>query len=179
MKKRYVILNAQVKNELRMHVAKEQDSGSVMNLLVDTARWFNENGSTQWSGLLEGIDTHHTKEAIKRGDVFVCKDGEVISGMVMLLQRPSEWDAKLWERHNKNLEQSIYLHRLAVHRNYANQQLGAAILKWCLDNVQFEGKTNIRLDCMANNEFLNAFYKKEGFTYIGESEGYSLYEAAL
>lgn len=65
--------------EFTMQQAKPLHTKDLMTLLVNTAQWFKANGSTQWSGLLEGIDTHRTEEAIERGDVFVATNGDAIS----------------------------------------------------------------------------------------------------
>ncbi len=39
--------------------AKREDAKEVEALLVRTAEWLREQGSSQWSGLLEGKDTHN------------------------------------------------------------------------------------------------------------------------
>lgn len=162
----------------QMEQATSQDTEAILALLLDTAKWFKKNGSTQWNGLLEGIDTHHTEERIQEGDVFVCREKDDVAGMVMLLRNPSEWDRKLWgDRSTDN--DAIYLHRIAINRAYANEGLGAKILNWAAESNRFEGKNRIRLDCVAQNEFLNSYYKKAGYTYIDEYDGYSLYEMMI
>ncbi len=176
MESHFKILNTQIHDQFTMVQAKEKDIEKVLALLIATAKWFQSKGSTQWSGLLEGIDTHNTKAAVNRGNIFVCKDDEEIAGMVMLRQTPSEWDCKLWELNESDLNESIYLHRLAINREYANAELGKAMLNWCQNNIIFEGKERLRLDCIASNTFLNVFYQNSGFTYIGENDGYSLFE---
>lgn len=161
-----------------MEQATTADTEAILSLLVKTAKWFQKNGSTQWSGLLEGVDTHRTAERIAEGDVFVRRQDGEIAGTVMLLQNPSEWDRTLWEAYGLPND-VIYLHRIAINRDFSNKGLGANILNWAYETIHFEGKKKIRLDCIAENEFLNAFYKKAGFTYIGEYDGYSLYEIEI
>lgn len=179
MRNEAVILNNTLKNKFTMVEAKEVDTKRVQSLLVETAEWFQKNGSTQWRELLEGSDTHNTAAAIKRGDVFISKVDEHVAAMVMLLQNPSEWDRKLWGLANDDENDSIYLHRLTVSRKYSNEGLGKALLDWCRHNIEFQHKTKIRLDCMGSNEVLNRFYKNAGFTYIGQKDGFSLYEVNL
>lgn len=169
-------INNKLDEEFNIRQANDQDTNRVLRLLTDTAKWFKTKGSTQWRDLLKGIDTHHTKEAISRGDVFICMSGKELAGMVMLLQSPSKWDQNLWQLTDKEPNDSIYLHRLAINRQYANQQLGRKIVKWCQQHIQFEGKKKLRLDCIAHNDYLNQFYQKADFTYMGEKGGYSLYE---
>lgn len=178
MDKTTKLLNNHLKDSFTMHQATEKDREHILTLLTETANWFKSKGSSQWSGLLDGIDTHNTANAIERGDVFVCKNNSTIAGMVMLLQTPSEWDRNLWKLQDED-NTSLYLHRLAINRKYANENLGQSILNWCKTSIQFKGKDKIRLDCIANNEFLNDFYQRAGFTYMGENEGYSLYETGI
>lgn len=170
------ILKHDIQEQFMMSLATVKDTTRVLHLLTETAKWFQQNGSTQWSDLLKGIDAHNTTGAIQRGDVFICTKEEELAGMVMLLQTPSEWDCRLWELTDEAPNDAIYLHRLAINRKYAHYKLGQSIVNWCKNDIQFEGKKKVRLDCVAHNEFLNAFYQKIGFTYVGEKAGYSLYE---
>lgn len=179
MKTQFDMQENQLKDGFMMEQARVEDTEQVLSLLVETAQWFKERGSTQWYALLEGVDSHRTAEAVQRGDVFVCKVADEVVGMVMLLQQPSEWDRDLWALQEDAANDAIYLHRLAIRRKYANEHLGEAILTWCQQSIRFEGKKKIRLDCVADNAFLNAFYRRKGYTYIGERAGYSMFELML
>lgn len=179
MKQNFTMQTDQLKAQFTVAQAKVEDTENILSLLLETAKWFQENGSTQWNGLLHGVDSHQTADAIQRGDVFICKDQEEVAGMVMLLPNPSEWDRNLWALKEDFTNDAIYLHRLAISRKYAQHQLGEAILNWCQQSIRFEGKAKIRLDCVADNEFLNAYYRRAGYTYVGEEEGYSLFEYVI
>ena len=179
MNKHFTIRKANLKDSFRMTQATKKDTEKVLALLLNTAKWFQDNGSSQWEGLLRGIDSHNTEVAIQKGNVFVCKKDEDIAGMVMLLQDPSEWDFGLWGDLALQDQDALYLHRLAINREYADHQLGSEILNWCQEGIYFENKNRIRLDCLAANEFLNAFYRRSGYTYLGEKDGYSLFELML
>lgn len=179
MNNQFTIEKTNLKDSFIMKQATQSDTKEILTLLVDTAKWFKEKGSSQWEGLLQGIDSHRTTEAIQRGDVFVCKKGKDIAGMVMLLQSPSEWDIGLWGDSAVQQNDSLYLHRLAINRKYADHQLGREILTWCQQSIRFENRLRIRLDCVAENAFLNQFYRSAGYTYLGEKDGYSLFELVL
>jgi len=171
----FTITNQHVNQEVIAKQAKPSDTGAVMDLLRQTALWLKEQGSTQWSALLEGEDSHGTEQAVERGDVFIFKHGERVVGMVMLLQQPSDWDVDLWG--DDGHEQAIYVHRLAISRAYAGKQLGRKIMEWVESGIAFVGKTRIRLDCIAENSTLNRFYNSLGYEYRGLSEtGFSKYE---
>lgn len=164
---------------LTMVQSKPEETEAVAALLVHTAEWLRSRGSSQWNGLLTGEDSHNTAGAILNGDVFVCKSGNDIAGMVILLRQPSEWDRRLWESKAYDGDGALYLHRLAISRKYASTGLGNSILKWCKDGIRFEGKDKIRLDCIADNAALNTFYSKNGYAHLGENSGFCIYEKDL
>lgn len=94
------------------------------------------------------------------------------------MQQPGEWDLRLWG--DGGHEGSVYLHRLAVRRDYAGGGLGTAIMDWALQGIDFPGKTRMRLDCIADNPGLNAFYLGLGYSFMGETDnGFCLYEKPL
>ena len=176
MNETYIVETNKIQNDYSMRQAKESDTENVMKLLIETAKWFQANGSTQWNELLDGVDSHQTGDAIKQGKVFICKKNAEIDGMVMLLQSPSEWDKALWALDENDPNDAVYLHRLAISRKFANQQVGKAILHWCKTLIHFKNKEKLRLDCIADHPFLNQYYVESGFDYKGERDGFSLYE---
>ncbi|WMT38811.1 GNAT family N-acetyltransferase [Paenibacillus sp. D2_2] len=163
------IIDEHIGEGLTMVQAKPADTEAVAALLIQTAEWLLSRGSTQWSGLLTGEDSHNTAGAILNGDVFVCKSGTDIAGMVILMRQPSEWDRRLWESKAYDGDGALYLHRLAINRDYTSLGLGSSIIKWCEDGVRFEGKDKIRLDCIADNAKLNTYYSGNGYTYLGKT----------
>jgi len=172
-------MDGRIGEEFTMVQAKLADTEAVAALLIHTAEWLHSNGSSQWDGLLNGVDSHNTAGAILNGDVFICKSGTDIAGMVILMRKPSEWDRHLWESKAHDGDGALYLHRLAINRDYASLGLGSSILKWCSEGIRFEGKNKIRLDCIADNTKLNTFYSGNGYTYMSESSGFSLFEKNL
>ncbi|BBH20636.1 putative N-acetyltransferase YesJ [Paenibacillus baekrokdamisoli] len=150
---------------IKVFQAKPEDTEAVLQLLVRTAEWLKSMGSTQWSGLLQGQDSHNTPEAIKRGEVYIFKKKSVLVGMVMLMQKASAWDIELWG--DEGHESSVYLHRLAINRDEAGKDLGRQIVNWAGSGIHFAGKDRVRLDCLAYHEKLNAFYTSCGYEWKG------------
>jgi hypothetical protein len=172
----YNITQGHIHGSFIMKAAQEEDTPAVMNLLRETAEWLKSKGSSQWSGLLNGVDSHDTPNAIRRGDVFICWSGEIAAGVVMLLRQPSAWDYDLWGENAFPEDRALYLHRLAIKRQHSKSGLGQAILNWCDSGVRFEGKELLRLDCIADNPTLNTFYSGNGYAYKGEKGGFCIYE---
>ncbi|TFE22761.1 GNAT family N-acetyltransferase [Cohnella luojiensis] len=147
--------------------AEPEDTQEIMRLLVNTAEWLLNKGSSQWNGLLRGEDSHNTPEAINRGEVFIFMQDSDIAGMVMLLRRPSTWDRELWS--GENDDSAIYLHRLAINRKFSGKEVGKRIMQWADTEVPTWDIPLIRLDCIANNQVLNDFYSKLGYELVGKA----------
>lgn len=157
-----------------------KDASAVTQSLRQTALWLQSTGSTQWGDLIDGEDKHGTNHAIERGEVFIFRQQgqEELAGMVILFQNPSEWDINLWKGHN--LTSSIFLHRLNINRNVAGKGFGEAIMNWVANDIRFPGKDTVRLDCIATNEHLFAFYTRMGYKHQGIHEsGFHLFARAL
>ncbi|HEY2495217.1 MAG TPA: GNAT family N-acetyltransferase [Paenibacillus sp.] len=175
----YNIVNEFVNEHVKGHQANSEDIEEIMELLVQTAKWLQSQGSTQWSGLLEGEDSHNMAGCISHGEAFVFRQDTELVGVVILMQQPSPWDINLWGEGAIECDSAVYLHRLAIKRGSAGQGLGRDILQWAEKSIEFKGKDRIRLDCISNNEILNRFYQGSGYTYIGEAKGFNKYENLL
>jgi hypothetical protein len=171
----FKLISEHIHPEITASQAKSEQTEAVKQLLIQAAGWLKARGSTQWSGLLQGEDYHDTAGAIERGDVFVFYKGDVLAGTVILLQRPSAWDQDLWG--DEGHEEAVYLHRLAINRDFGGTGLGAGIMRWAESGIRFPGKDRIRLDCIADNAVLNGFYSRLGYEFMGTTPtGFNKYE---
>ena len=57
-----------------------------------------------------------------------------------------------------------YLEAFAVHRDYAGQGVGCALLAWAEQEAVTRGLDVLRLDCWAENDALRAYYRRAGFS---------------
>ncbi|OAB46194.1 GNAT family N-acetyltransferase [Paenibacillus glacialis] len=174
-----IVRNKYVNERVSASQANLKDTEDIMRILIGNARWLQSKGSTQWSGLLHGVDSHDMVGSISRGEVFAFKENGVCVGTVILKQMVSEWDNNLWGKDESHSNTSVFVHRLAIHREYAGKGLGADILRWAESGVCFDGKDRIRLDCVGDNTTLNRFYSQNGYEYMGEVNGFSKYEKLL
>ncbi|WP_438347463.1 GNAT family N-acetyltransferase [Paenibacillus sp. FA6] len=173
------LMNEYVNERVRAYQANVDDEQDIMDILLNIARWLHSKGSTQWAGLLEGEDSHDMIGSISRGEVFIFKENGLCVGTVILKKRASQWDEELWGENDEQLDSAVYLHRLAVNRGYAGKGLGEEILRWVESDIHFKGKDRIRLDCIANNDILNSYYPRYGYSFMGEVKGFSKYEKLL
>lgn len=142
------------------------ETEKAVEILRETAEWLQRRGSLQWAEVLDGKDKHGLAEAIKNGEVyFYFNQKNQLAGMLAAWNKPTAWDQQLWQKQQKT-NSAIYIHRLLVRPNYRGKGYG----KQMLDEVKelFHSKvTEIRLDCLASNEQLIAFYKGNGFRQVG------------
>ena len=60
-----------------------------------------------------------------------------------------------------------YVHGLAIRRDFAGTGLGREMLRRAEQMVSLAERTYLRLDCVADNEALNEYYRRAGFVYRG------------
>lgn len=80
---------------------------------------------------------------------------------------------------------TAFVHLLAVRRAFRGQGVGKAMIAWAREKAIGQGKTFLRLDCVADRQRLCAFYEALGFTKTGvrwievDGEHAALFEMAL
>ena len=134
------------------------------NLLIeiheDAARWLWSLGIHQWEPGTFPRD--RLIECIERGEVYLVRlDSEPV-GMVIL----QEADEDTW---GERPDDALYLHGLRVLRVYARRGIGRTILRWAEEQVVARGRIYLRLDCMADNSKLRAYYEDVGFRYVSDA----------
>lgn len=107
-------------------------------------------------------------------DVYIAElNSEVVGTYTITWSDPYIW------RELDNAD-SGYIHRFAVNRDYKGMKIGNILLKTAEQQIKSKGKTLVRLDCMAANNRLNAYYLDYGFNYIrtinGDGWSANLYE---
>lgn len=148
-------------NTYEIRKVAEEETSAVIVLLKEVAAWLQKNDINQWGFLLDGGEDEEIRQAIKdRATYVACKNDEFLATFT-LYSKQSEWDRHVWGQ-GENSE-VLYLHRLAVRPDHMEKEIGKEILRWIDENLF---KT-IRLDCVADNPKLCAYYEKNGFSLIG------------
>ncbi|SEK76508.1 Ribosomal protein S18 acetylase RimI [Carnobacterium iners] len=146
--------------------AELKDEPFIKEMLQQAAQWLQTKGSKQWSGILKGEDRHNTSEAIKRGEVFIGRIDDQLAGMFVLWNHQSEWDEEFWGKDSSDAY--VYLHRLTVQRSFSGQGISKQLLSEAKLYAKKKKNSAIRLDCIADNAYLNKLYQDIGFTYVGK-----------
>ena len=149
-----------------IRLATRDDISLIDTLILTKALEFQAAGKTQWQKYLEPSRTDFVIHDVTNGTVYVYVEDETIVGAVSLIP-PTSWDENLWS----DADTAVYVHRLVVDSRYKGKQIGSKLMREATT-----GAGRIRLDCVAKNQFLNAYYPHFGFTYVGERNGFSLFE---
>jgi protein-tyrosine phosphatase len=125
----------------------------------DVARWLWSRGIHQWEP--GELQRERLIWRIVRGEAYLALlDGEP-AGMVIV----QDSDEITW---GVRPDDALYLHALCARRQFSGRGVGRAILRWAEDQVSVRGRMYLRLDCMAENTKLRAYYEDAGLRHVGE-----------
>lgn len=148
--------------ELVMRQATRNHLGDVIAILSEAAGWLAARGIDQWpvpfpdSWVVEGIEA---------GEVYLAYRGALAAATITL-----QWsDPVFWPDLDDG--EAAYVHRLAVRRPAAGRGVGHRLLAWAEERAAEAGRGWLRLDCVAGNSRLRAWYGDAGFSYCGDTEG--------
>lgn len=143
------------------------DFSAIDQLILKKAKEFQAAGKSQWVKYLEPSRSDYVRHDLTNGSVFVYERDAQVVGAVSLIP-PTDWDVNLWD----NPDGAVYLHRLVTDSSIKGERIGERLMEYALSH----SPSTIRLDCVADNSFLNGYYPQFGFRYVGEREGFSLFE---
>lgn len=159
-----------MESQIVIHQATTNDVVLIQGILKQTAQWLKSIGSTQWSEILEGKDNHNTPLAIERGEVYYATMDNQVAGMFILWNKQSSWDKEMWGYdHN---QEWLYLHRVNIVREYAGTSVAQQMIEEAKKVAVKKQVKGIRLDCMAEKNYLNNLYQGVGFTFVKKIIGY-------
>ena len=138
--------------------AMPADAAACVAIHEDAARWLWDRGIRQWRPGVFPIAW--LEEPIAQGWVFVAERAGEPIGMVVI--EPS--DAYVWSDEPQN---AGYIHGLRVVSAAAGQGIGSALLAWTERHIAAGGKPFARLDCIATNPDLRAYYERAGYANAG------------
>ena len=88
---------------------------------------------------------------------------ELVGTLRLLLREPIVWPDVVED-------DAVYVYNLAVRRAWSDHGLGGQMLEWAGDRAASLGRRYVRLDCVADNEFLGEYYVQAGFEERREIE---------
>ncbi|WP_372411643.1 N-acetyltransferase family protein [Streptomyces luteireticuli] len=150
-------------NDLWIRPAAEADLAGLVRLRDGAARRLLSRGVTgQWRP--GELDEGHFRRVMAHGEVWLAEAGGRIAGAWELWWE----DEAAW---GPQPPVAGYVHRLMVDRDVAAPGTGRLLLGAAEQRVAAAGRTCVRLDCLATNPQLNAYYRNAGYRVVGRKEG--------
>jgi protein-tyrosine phosphatase len=142
-----------------MRRAAASDLSAVVGILDDATAWLEARGIDQWHADPE-LSTR-IADRIARGEMWLgWLGGEPMATLAL------QWaDEEMWGARPPD---AGYVHGLAVRRTYAGHGIGRVLLDWAAGEVARARRSYLRLDCVAHNGALRAYYEAAGFEYRGD-----------
>ncbi len=133
----------------------------VLALLRESAAWIKEKGLHQWEGYLSEKGPSIVEKRFSEGEIHLAAlDKKPVATLCLQWQDPFIWEEKGLD------QQAGYIHALAVQRKLAGKHLGKQLMAWAEAAVAKHPRKYLRLDCMAENDGLFAYYEKQGYQWV-------------
>ncbi|WP_405656804.1 GNAT family N-acetyltransferase [Streptomyces sp. RK9] len=150
-------------NDLRFRLADDADLAALVRLRDDAARWMIAQGITgQWQPGELGGD--HFRRVMESGEVWLAEAGDRVVGAWELWWE----DEDAW---GPQPPTAGYVHRLMVDHRRVPSGTGQHLLRFAERRVADVGRPLVRLDCLAGNARLSAYYLRAGYQVVGHKEG--------
>lgn len=146
--------------ELAIRQGQPADTDALTVIYDDVVEWQKAQGMPP--GLPPLPMREIVARRIVRGVIYLASLDGAPAGTITL----EEDDREVWPE--AAVGEALYVHGLAVARAFAGKEIGLAMLAWAERVAANEGKSYVRLDCMADNPALRAYYVRAGYTDRGE-----------
>lgn len=151
---------AKTYGRLEVREARTTDLDAVMSMLEEAARWMIRPGIEGWTP--GAFSRRRIADLMESGEMYlILLDGKPVG--IFALQ----WsDRETW---GNVPDDAGYVHGLAIRRDFAGMGLGLEMLRRTEHMVYRAKRECLRLDCVADNEALNEYYRRAGFGYRGRA----------
>ncbi|WP_406099647.1 GNAT family N-acetyltransferase [Streptomyces sp. NBC_01013] len=150
-------------NGLHFRLADDADLAAVVRLRDDAARWMLARGVTnQWQP--GELSKDHFRRVMEKGEVWLAEAaGRVVGAWELWWQDEDAWGPQP--------PTAGYVHRLMVEHSRVAPGTGRQLLRVAERRVAAAGRPLVRLDCLAGNAPLKAYYLDAGYQAVGHKEG--------
>lgn len=142
--------------DVELRAASPDEVEDVLAVLNAAARRLRDQAIRQWPAAFEA---DWVKPSVLSGETWVARRARVPIATITL-----GWTDPLWPDDGL----AGYVHRLA--RTDDAVGIGDHLLRWAGDRVLQHRRTFVRLDCIASNPGLRAFYETRGFVHRGDAD---------
>jgi ribosomal protein S18 acetylase RimI-like enzyme len=150
-------------HDIRLEAATESDVDAIVAILQAAAAWLESKGIKQWQWPNQ-FSRDRIAGEVQNGQFWVARcHNEVIGTFKLQHSDPMFWP--------EDGVAALYLHSLAIDRRFAGCGLGRELLRRAEAITAAQKQEFLRLDCMAENPALCAYYRRAGFDSCGHISG--------
>jgi len=128
----------------------------IYSLFDSAIEYQKRNGYSVW----RGYDKDALKNDIDAGNQYKI----LIDSQIAIVFSVCYSDKIIWR--DRELGNSVYLHRIVVNPVFKGQKLFGQILTWAIDHSKRKGLSSIRMDTWGDNPTIIDYYKSFGFSFI-------------
>ncbi len=125
------------------------------SILGEASRWLEQRGIPMWH--VDELNRDEIAVHVAEGLYFLAEHTGAVAGCL----RFQRSDLLFWP--DESQDDSAYLHRLAVRREFAGGTTSEALLSWAVEHSRSLGLRFVRLDCEASRPRLRDLYERFGF----------------
>jgi len=151
--------------------AIESDIPDIESILSDAVQWMDENELHLWE--IEDVKWDSLSKHYAVGDFYIAYSGAAPAACMALI----DYDPGFWPDVPKG--ESLYLHKLAVIRKYADKGFSRELIAFAKAKAISLKIQSLRLDCHRNRDKLRAVYEKQGFVCVEEKTLFGRFETAF
>lgn len=147
-----------------LRLARAEEIAEIFSLYEKRIRWMDEKGIRQWNAVdyLSVYPSAYYREMREKRCLYALTDaaGKIV-GAAVLLSKDECWAGS-------EEEASYYVHNLVT--DTSAQGAGRTMLTAAEALRRACGKRYMRLDCAADNAFLNGYYEALGYHAVGRCQ---------
>jgi GNAT superfamily N-acetyltransferase len=142
--------------------AMPQDVKVVSDILGEAARWLDQRGMSLWK--VGELSPTNIADDVNASLFFLAEcNGEAAGTVKFQLEDLVFWPDMLQE-------ESAFIHRLAVKRDFDGGRVSSVLLRWAVERTRSLGRRYLRLDCEASRPRLRAIYERFGFRHHSDKQ---------
>lgn len=142
--------------------AGPQDAEAVSLILTAAANWLIERGMPLWS--LQEVSPQRIRSEMGT-HTFVLAEVDGVPAGTLRFQTE---DLLIWPEADD--EESAFIHKLAVRREFAGGEISRALLDWAAARAKLIGRKYLRLDCESARGRLRKVYEEFGFEHHSDKQ---------
>ncbi len=143
-------------SKIKIRRAGPDEAEKVSSILTEAALWLESRGEKLWEA--GELKTSNIARDVENGRYRIAEaEGEAVGCFRYQDSDPDYWD-------DVPHEDSAFVHRVAVKRDYAGKGIPERMIEWAKKMAKSDGKKFLRLDC-ADRPKLRAMYERLGFVY--------------